>query len=431
MAKRFGNGMLWGALLGVALFTHCEKSSVVETSDASAGQSDGGGDLGSAQCGDLRKNPMHCGSCNHACSAAQTCVEGSCVQPSCAWKTLGSPTVIYLPMGTPSLAVVADWNEDGRQDVVVGASTGPLYTYLQSGGMLKESSTHPPGSAYGAVDAWARDVDGDSHFDFVAGLAANPMWKGSGSATFVRSTTPSLATPLWDAAVADVNGDGVLDMVAQVQDRIQVLLSKSGGYSVTSPADISGLSQGSAIALGDLTGDGKPDLVVTTGGGPSWTTSVRPGLGDGTFSAISGSFVSNYGSSFAHRLVMCDVDGSGPQEVIAANAAGIGFVLRPGSGGATLSQVQSLMLGSNVNRLRCVDLDASGKPDLVTSHYAAGGTSVQVSWNSGSGTLGTPKQLLGSIAVGTIDFGDLDENGALDIAVAGNNNLQIIRGTCN
>ena len=93
--------------------------------------------------------------------------------------------------------------------------------------------------------------------------------------------------------------------------------------------------------------------------------------------------------------------------------------------------MQALSLGSNVNRLRCVDLDASGKPDLVTSHYAVGGVSVQVSWNGGSGMLGTPKQLLGSIAVGTIDVGDLDDNGALDIAVAGNNNLQIIRGTCN
>ncbi len=82
------------------------------------------------------------------CTAAQTCVEGACVQPACAWKPLGSPTVIYLPMGTPSLAVVADWNEDGRQDVVVGASSGPLYTYLQSGGMLKEAAVQPPGSAY-------------------------------------------------------------------------------------------------------------------------------------------------------------------------------------------------------------------------------------------------------------------------------------------
>ena len=198
-----------------------------------------------------------------------------------------------------------------------------------------------------------------------------------------------------------------------------------------SPTGITGLSQGSAIALGDLTSDGKMDLVITTGGGPSWATTLRPGLGDGTFGAVAGSFSNNYGSSFAHRLVVCDVDGSGPQEVIAANAAGVGFVLRPGGSGATLSQVQALSLGSNVNRLRCVDLDASGKPDLVTSHYAVGGVSVQVSWNGGSGMLGTPKQLLGSIAVGTIDVGDLDDNGALDIAVAGNNNLQIIRGTCN
>ena len=431
MPTTLRKGMLWGAMLGMALWTHCEKSPDVYPSDASPGQSDGGTDLGASQCSDLRKNPMHCGACNHACTAAQTCVEGACVQPACAWKPLGSPTVIYLPTGTPSLAVVADWNEDGRQDVVVGASSGPLYTYLQTGGMLKEAAVHPPGSAYGATDAWARDFDKDNHWDFIAGTATTPFWKGSGSATFVRSTTPQLATPLWDSAVADVNGDGVLDVVAQVQDRIQVLVSQSGGYAVQSPTGITGLSQGSAIALGDLTSDGKMDLVITTGGGPSWATTLRPGLGDGTFGAVASSFSNNYGSSFAHRLVVCDVDGSGPQEVIAANAAGVGFVLRPGGSGATLSQVQALSLGSNVNRLRCVDLDASGKPDLVTSHYAVGGVSVQVSWNGGSGMLGTPKQLLGSIAVGTIDVGDLDDNGALDIAVAGNNNLQIIRGTCN
>jgi len=282
-----------------------------------------------------------------------------------------------------------------------------------------------------ASDAWARDVDGDSHWDFVVGVPASPLWKGSGKATFTQATTPALATPLRGAAVADLNGDGVLDMVGQIQDRIQVLISSPGGYSVLSPTDIAGLSQGAAIALGELTGDGKIDLLITTGGGPTWTTSLRAGGGDGTFAAASGVFSNNYGSSFGQRLVVCNLDGAAPNEVIAANAAGVGFVLRPGSGGASLTKVQSLSLGGNVNLLRCVDLDASGKPDLVTSHYAVGGTSVQVSWNNGAGTLAAPTQLLGNIAVGTIDVGDLDDNGVLDIAVAGNNNLQIIRGTCN
>src|SRR5690242_14931634 len=82
-------------------------------------------------------------------------------------------------------------------------------------------------------------------------------------------------------AIGDLNGDGKPDLAVANADTntVSVLLGLGDG-TFGSKTDYPTGGNGSAVAIGDLNGDGRPDLVIATG---SDAVSVLLGHGDGTF----------------------------------------------------------------------------------------------------------------------------------------------------
>ena len=85
-------------------------------------------------------------------------------------------------------------------------------------------------------------------------------------------------------AVGDVNGDGKPDIVVANDDSntVSVLLGNGNGTFQAQQTFATGTDP-SSVAVGDVNGDGKPDLVVANDG--SNTVSVLLGNGNGTFQA--------------------------------------------------------------------------------------------------------------------------------------------------
>jgi hypothetical protein len=121
-----------------------------------------------------------------------------------------------------------------------------------------------------------------------------------------------------------------------------------------------------AVAVGDFTGDGTPDLVVANTGGA--TVSVLAGNGDGTFRPAVDSATGNSPLSVA----VGDFDGDGNLDVATANAGDVSVLL--GNGDGTFAAPTSIGLGSSPQSVAVGDFNGDGTLDLgVTSNVYYGG----------------------------------------------------------
>jgi hypothetical protein len=201
---------------------------------------------------------------------------------------------IAYPTGTGSMPVdvaVADLNRDGRPDIVtVNVNTNTASVLRgQAGGGFAAPSTYPVGA--GLAGLAVADMDGDGWPDIVTssqgGDAVGILLSQAGS-TFASPATTSTGTysgPV-DVVVRDVNGDAKPDIVtANIDGRTAgVLLGQVGGGFLTASAFPAGTtSRPQGVAVADVDGDGRPDIITANSG----SSTVGVLLNTGTFTPLA------------------------------------------------------------------------------------------------------------------------------------------------
>ena len=197
-------------------------------------------------------------------------------------------------------------------------------------------------------------------------------------------------------AVADVNGDGKADMVVAAVELnsgnglVDVLLGNGDGTFRPAGGQSSGGRQTASVAVADVNGDGKPDILVanfcTTGPtctDPSGVVGVLLGNGDGTFQPVV-----TYGSGggFSLSIAVADVNGDGKPDVLVANESTSGVSVLLGNGDGTFKSAVTCDAGLNWARsVQVADLNGDGKPDLAFTAYDYTGV-IGVLLGNGDGT---------------------------------------------
>jgi uncharacterized membrane protein len=248
----------------------------------------------------------------------------------------------------------------------------------------------------------------------------------------------------YSVAVADLNGDGKLDLVVanenqnknDTQGAISVMLGKGNG-TFRAPANYSSGGQSAySVAVADVNGDGKLDLVVANGcAGSDCSTggvSVLLGKGDGTFKKPV-TYSSGAASVFGSHVAVGDLNGDGKLDLAVATTGTtccseglVGVLL--GNGDGTFKKAKTYNTGGfdAIGWVEIADVNGDKKPDLVVANYCAtecsyppAEGSVGVLLGKGNGTFQAVKTYpSGGNGTVSVAVADLNKDGKPDILVA-------------
>jgi hypothetical protein len=384
------------------------------------------------------------------------------------------PVVTYDSGGHEALsAAVADVNGDSHPDLVVanwyGCSTcseGNVGVLLNNGDGTFQSPVSYGSGGGSVISVAVADVNTDGHPDLIVLnqlQSGNPLGSGNGGVsvllgngdgTFQKAVAYNLtAGPYAESvAVGDVNRDGRPDLVVASlhvvhnsnHGLVSVLLNRGDG-TFTSPATYS--SGGAApisVAMGDVNGDSKPDLVAVNQGSSTGNCcysviGVLLGNGDGTFQEAASY---NSGGGIASSVAIEDLNDDGHSDLVVGNgcqspgrngcvgqSGEVGVLL--GNGDGTFQPALTYNSGGAIAHSVVIDdLNGDGHPDVVVANFCKNldpGTGdcngkpglVSVLTGKGDGTFQTAVSLNSGGSSGySVATGDLNGDGKPDIVVA-------------
>jgi hypothetical protein len=339
----------------------------------------------------------------------------------------------------PETLAVGDVNNDGKPDLVIVCAKGPCVVLLGDGtGRFRPAPGGPLN--HGGTELDLGDVNGDGRLDLV--LAHHDSYAvavllGDGRGGFAPAPGSPFAARdgqhphTHGLALVDANGDGRLDVITanNDDDDIAVLLGDGrGGFQRAPGSPFPAGPSPYPFAVGDVNGDGRPDVVVPNSGTKNRTVTVLLGDGRGGFRPAPGSPVAT--ANGPYHTALGDVNGDGRPDVVAthddSNLASV--LLGDGRGGFRPAPGSPFDLGGRAGGIVAMDVNGDGKADLV----AAVGTDVRVLLGDGRGSFQAAPGSPYASGKGTwrLVVADLTGDGKPDVAVTNfeGNSVAILLG---
>jgi hypothetical protein len=376
------------------------------------------------------------------------------------FSTTTSGNIVYF--GAVRAAVSAASTTALAVKVPAGASYGPLTvtvngltafdynpfitTFSDPGQFLASAfaSKVPFPTSAGPISIAASDFDGDGKPDVVISNGG----QSNNIQVLVNHSTPgvlSFITKINDTlpngddpdvvAVGDMDGDGKPDIVVStvLSPRLYVYLNTStaGNISFAAPVIFDQGNYCQGMTVGDLNGDGKPEIVVANVADGNISVYLNNStVGNLAFAARMN--LTSSANDVPYAVVIADIDGDGMADIATADPGSdsVSIFHNSGTSGGPLSfaSYANFVVGSTPESIAAGDLDGDGKPDLVTGNY--GGTSISFLHNtstSGIVSFGTSSSVSAGTNPQAVAISDLDGDGKPDVVAAnfGNANISV------
>ena len=331
----------------------------------------------------------------------------------------GQPTDLTPTPTTPASprsVVAADFNGDGKPDLVYGirGSTSVVILLGDGAGGFGPATSFASGLFNSTTEVFAADLNADGKMDVATGSENEHRFAvlyGAGDGTlgaprtfgdFGQTSNPQ------SFAAGDLNGDGKPELITGSGGSAGVYINDgAGGFAFARTLfNVSGsFNDGvGSVSLADLNGDGKLDLVGLGSGG----VGVSLGQGGGNFAAP---IATRFGGYNRH-LLFADLNGDGKLDVAAGTSFGVVTLFGDGAGG--LGGVVSYQTGSTPNRVALADLDADGRPDLISTE----GPHISTLFGRGGGRFEAARNYPVGFQPQDVAAADFNSDGRLDL-VAG------------
>ena len=241
--------------------------------------------------------------------------------------TFAVQPAIHNSFGFLSIAV-ADINGDGHQDLVLGTNGGVAVSLGQGDGTfidtisLQGSSALPQGGAFMGISA--ADFNGDGKLDVVASATSGYIlfFAGNGDGTFAAPVAMNAETNLTFQANGDFDGDGKQDLLSGFVNGAVIYPGKGdGSFDLTNfefvySENAANLNGGVSVVASDLAGSGKPDAVTA-----DFTTGILQIALNGSLGLnppVNGIFQFTLGAGLS-GVATADLNDDGIKDVVAIN----------------------------------------------------------------------------------------------------------------
>jgi hypothetical protein len=326
------------------------------------------------------------------------------------------------------MMVVGDFKHDGKQSVITTTTSinGDSVLYLAGKG---DGGFEPAGVfSTGLQTSYlaTADVNGDGLPDLIAGSAANNSVRvlfGNSNGGFspgqdYPANGITGGSTLQRLTVADFSGSGKPDIAVVNTDGgfMQLLYNDGTGHFHLKNAYATGATP-SDVQTADLNGDGHLDLVETDSA--DGTLGVRLGNGDGTFQALQ---TYKVGAS-PQRVLLVDVDGDGILDAVTVNTGtassnGDGTVsVLLGDGTGHFQAAHDFPAGPNPVDIAAADMHHDGKLDLLVANAVV--NTVSILRGNGDGSFKAPVSYFAAVQVNGLAAGDLEHTGFPDVVTVG------------
>jgi hypothetical protein len=322
-----------------------------------------------------------------------------------------------LGQGDGHCVVVGDVDGDSDSDVLISIQDQASTLWLNDGqGKFTQSNQDFKASTCAALG----DLNGDKSLDiFFTEVTSNQVWLNDGKGMFSDSNQNLVSPECAGVALGDLDGDGDLDaFVINWNGKPDQVFMNDGRGRFRDSGQKLGHWFGSDVALGDVDQDGDLDALVSNNGEESDNATVL-WLNDG-----QGKFTDSQqrlGFTNASAVALGDLDGDGDLDAFIANSYHMGadpadtVWLNNGKGvfsdsGQSLGKFYGLTVELG-------DLDGDGDLDAFTGSWKAG---PRVCLNDGKGKFVDSQVRLNSLNSAGVAIADLDSDGDLDVFVSTN-----------
>lgn len=328
----------------------------------------------------------------------------------------GAHQLISAGTDHPTAVVGTDTDDDGDMDILVSGLTAQRFDHYtnEGGGEFDGPLSLAPSGAEDPVRSLTADINGDGVRDVVV-VSTNDgkvYWfaKAADGSTGPRQVAASVGAVSFTHAL-DADEDGDIDLVS-ITTNGALGLSVNDGTGVFEPWDFfESVPSLHDLASGDVDLDGDEDLLY----GMVDANGLRVAInnGDGTFDLPA---VDDASASRRSGSLLVDVDDDGDLDVVHGDATEDRYEWYANGGTGAFGPVQVIgpVLVSTINALLWNDINGDGLNDLV----AATDTDDRIVWfpNAGGGSFGSEQSLLTLDAPRGVAIADLDGDGDLDIA---------------